>query len=374
MLLGAEERVGIMIFCSHQGAREQMHQQRLLSRFKSGFTLVELLVVIAIIGILVALLLPAIQAAREAARKSQCLNNVRQIGLAVHNYNDSFKGFPVGMEMRSGLNNAKSTFLILLLPFVEEKVLYDQWDFNNSNNNVTSNPQTSRAAKIIPGYLCPSDIIDENPYQLTGPATAFPSSSANGAVAGYYSASSYAGNYGQGSYYVKNSSFPIKPNGIFYVTGSDSMLASPGGGLHTLAENHRNLGPVKIRKITDGTSKTLMIGEKSHTDLNFDTWTANNSGWKMPQMSSWAWAGGMKGVAPLFGSAAVPLNYQTTGSANFISQDSRFNAWGSNHLGGAVGFAMGDGSGRFLEETISPITLSQISTRAGGETADTTSY
>jgi prepilin-type N-terminal cleavage/methylation domain-containing protein len=343
-------------------------------RFSSAFTLVELLVVIAIIGILIALLLPAIQAAREAARKAQCLNNLKQIGLAVHNYSDSFKAFPIGMDMVNGLATTKSTFLIQILPYMEENALFKSWNFTNPTANVTNSPETSRAAKVIAGYLCPTDQFDENPFQLTGSTNAFPGSTANGAAPGYYSASSYAGNYGQGSYYFKNSSFPIKPNGLFYLTGADSQLAVPGGTLHSLAENHRNLGPVKLRRIVDGTSKTLMIGEKNHTDKNFDTWTSNNSGWKMSQVSAWAWAGGTKGVAPLFGSAAVPLNYITSGAANFVGQDSRFNAWGSNHLGGAVGFTMGDGSSRFITDDISLITLSRISTRAGGEIADQANY
>jgi prepilin-type N-terminal cleavage/methylation domain-containing protein len=343
-------------------------------RTEAAFTLVELLVVIAIIGILIALLLPAIQAAREAARKSQCLNNLKQLGIAVHNYSDARKAFPIGMEMVNSLTFTKSTFLIQILPYVEENALYKTWNFKNPTLNATNSPETSRAASLIASYLCPSDFIEENPFQLTGPASAFPGSTANGAVPGYYSACSYAGNYGQGSYYLQNSSFPIKPNGLFYLTGSDSQLAKPGGSLHTLADNHRNLGPVKLRNISDGTSKTLMLGEKSHTDKNFDSWTSNNSGWKMAQVSAWAWAGGTKGIAPLFGSAAVPLNYQTSGSANFVGQDSRFNAWGSNHLGGSVGFAMGDGSCRFITEEISLVTLSRISTRAGGETADATTY
>ena len=119
-------------------------------RFRTGFTLVELLVVIAIIGILVALLLPAIQAAREAARRTQCNNNLKQIGLALHSYHDTYKKFPPGTIDRHGwLSTA------FLLPYVEQSGLYDQLEIDKPMN-LTNATTLALVRNVVSGYLCPS--------------------------------------------------------------------------------------------------------------------------------------------------------------------------------------------------------------------------
>jgi prepilin-type N-terminal cleavage/methylation domain-containing protein/prepilin-type processing-associated H-X9-DG protein len=337
---------------------------------RAAFTLIELLVVIAIIAVLIGLLLPAVQKVREAANRMKCSNNLKQLGLAVHNYEGVYGAFPIGQEMMPGLTYTRATFFIRLLPFIEQDNLYTKWDFTTPAANVTANPDTSRAAARVPTLLCPSDSFKENPYQLPGPASAFPGQTSPGAVPGYYSGTSYAGNYGQGSYYVRFSQFAIKPNGIFFLTGSDASLAGPPG-LHALADSHRNLGSVRIGDIPDGTSSTLMIGEKYHRDEFFDTWTSAHSGLKMHQVSAWAWAGGMKGPAHIFCSSAVPLNktvsFYTSTPNDIAAQDRRFNGWGSGHSGG-VNFVMCDGSVRFIRDSIDLTTLSRLTTRAGGET------
>lgn len=342
---------------------------------RRGFTLVELLVVIAIIGVLVALLLPAVQAAREAARRIQCQNHLKQIALGIHNHESTYKILPLGLELRAGATTSRSTFFIQILPFVEQQPLFDKWDFNSSANNVSTTLAASRAATMIKIYTCPSDVFRENPYNLPATGATFsPSQSQSGnPYAGFYSATSYAGNYGTGSYHTSFSVFPVKPNGVLFMTGPGTELSSPGGSMHTLADNHRAIAPLRLAEITDGTSNTLLLGEKNHRDPDFDQWTGQNSGLRMHQVSAWAWAGGRKGSAMLFCSSAVPinttirrLNPSSPTSPNIQNQDRRFNAWGSNHLGGA-NFAICDGSVRFVSNSIALQTLAAVSTRAGGE-------
>ena len=141
------------------------------SRFRilSGFTLVELLVVIAIIGILVALLLPAVQAAREAARRTHCINNFKQIGVAMHNYHTALRTFPPGMAIFQITDPQFATppppfnglgWSGLILPYLESQAVYDLFDYSIEPYEIFSGTNTEAGALRIATYVCPSDPYD----------------------------------------------------------------------------------------------------------------------------------------------------------------------------------------------------------------------
>ncbi len=157
-----------IIFCSHEYQSSELFVSRSQRRARSGFTLVELLVVMAVIGLLVGLLLPAVQAAREAARRAKCLNNLKQIGLALHNYHDARHVFPpayvgdsyttgsaFGASYPDGNGNGPTGFAwgAFILPFIEEQNLYDRFDFKSP----CWAPVNAAPAQIkVPLFLCPS--------------------------------------------------------------------------------------------------------------------------------------------------------------------------------------------------------------------------
>ncbi len=207
----------------------------------SGFTLVELLVVIAIIGILVALLLPAVQSAREAARRTQCINNLKQVGLALHNFHSAHKKLPPSRYL-----DDYPSWLVLIMPFVEGGPEYDTWNLDVSYYH----PDNARARQAtIEVYACPSRrtatvTMDADRDNASDPH--FP-----GGI------SDYAGNAGNGAadYWVPGS------NGTIVVP--DTWDSPPDTKWHS---------DISFKSITDGLTSTILAGEK-HVPvegLNFD--------------------------------------------------------------------------------------------------------
>ena len=188
-------------------------------RNKTGFTLVELLVVIAIIGILIGMLLPAVQSVREAARRTQCQNNLRQIGLACLNYESARQQLPPGVtDDDSSLIDANHTGFVFLLPFMEQANLFDQFDLTTDWKSPTNAPL---ANNVLPGLHCPS-----NPQSEVG-------ENETGAFTG--AATDYAFSKGSLAYLSDSDD---SQNGMFDVN-SDRKLAA----------------------VTDGLSNTMMLGE-----------------------------------------------------------------------------------------------------------------
>jgi prepilin-type N-terminal cleavage/methylation domain-containing protein len=219
---------------------------------RKAFTLVELLVVIAIIGILVALLLPAIQAAREAARRSTCTNSLRQLSIAAQNYNDAQKRFPPGKVAKNGA--WMTNWAIELLPFTEETTLYKLYNNAKANSDAVNKPVVQSLVSVM---NCPSD---NNAGKLLVPE---PIGGGND-----YMSSSYRGVSGRGyitssieSYYDS----PVMPANVLKPTdrGILTVVSDPANTSNAAVIGR--LKPVKISQISDGTSKTFIIGEYGST-------------------------------------------------------------------------------------------------------------
>jgi prepilin-type N-terminal cleavage/methylation domain-containing protein len=267
----------------NRGCRSQSENPQRVARTMQGFTLVELLVVIAIIGILVALLLPAVQAAREAARRTQCLNNLKQLGLAMHTHIDARGYYPNcgangGAVLDTTLHDANaaiySNFLgwgFQVLPYMEEQALYGQIkDFvSQPGKNIYTPMQgtdlaTAPCAQVVQGFVCPSRGVAISPADGTGFRYGISD------YAGYYAGfmtSQYTttfSQYGAGTASLSQWRGIITKAGQF-VTGSSS---NPRPGV--LPNGWNKWTPVRIKDVTDGTSKTFALMEKGLRASNND--------------------------------------------------------------------------------------------------------
>jgi prepilin-type N-terminal cleavage/methylation domain-containing protein/prepilin-type processing-associated H-X9-DG protein len=306
-----------------------------------GFTLVELLVVIAIIGILVALLLPAVQAAREAARRMKCSNNLKQLALATHNYHDRLKSFPPGTLLHRFATRPRlrgPSLFIFILNEMEQSSLRGLLDLHDPLNNEAGG-QAALSATVLPVLVCPSDAMGENPVQ-------------HGTSGRWHGLTSYGGNGGMGGHHrFLCSSTPMIADGMFFETGPYS---NPTAGQ----------APVQMADVLDGTSNTLLFGERKHFDLAFDSWAGGAGEQPIGDYGWWHTAGGLAIVDATMTTRA-PINYETnTADPDFACL--RVSAFGSFHPGGA-NFALADGSVRFISETIELSHYRALSTRYGGE-------
>jgi prepilin-type N-terminal cleavage/methylation domain-containing protein/prepilin-type processing-associated H-X9-DG protein len=274
-----------------------------------AFTLVELLVVIAIIGVLVAMLLPAVSAARDAARRTGCVNNLHQMGLAMHSYQSAHRSLP--SASRGGL--ASGSAFVTLLPYVEEKALFDQF---KDDHSPTAGANAAISGTQLAVYVCPSMVIPRTvPDRGCGEVAAV------------------------GSYALS--------------TGTEKPWYKHTGAI-IAAEQGRTTIPRISGK--DGAAKTLMIGEFDY-DLKDLLWTTcERAG---PRYGTAAWAIGYPGMS-------WASTYGVFNSDRLINGSDEWFTFRSDHPGG-VQFAMVDGSVRLIADSIDAGVLNALATRDGGE-------
>jgi len=376
-----------------------------------GFTLIELLVVIAIIAVLISLLLPAVQSAREAARRAQCTNNLKQIGLALHNYESSNGSFPLGgvnldpaLNQGNGWGNRATalSWRALVLPYMEGGNAYNATNFSigmfgGSTPDQGGNGYTAWMTTFN-NWICPSDGQNDNGFRpYLGPCCVYPTPEGNGTVgnnpinpatgqpATVTPVTNYAGSFGDnfcGGPQLNGGSVlpwetppttvlaPGQPR-IGYDGFWGTKNTSPGGLTGNTLRGFFDYSTgqyARISSVTDGTSNTIIVGEVlpyQAADNNF--WVTN---------------GGTAGTT-------VPINFKSTFSASdpacndggWQSQvqplGCRFRSaakgFKSEHPGGA-NFCFADGSVKFLKASISMPTYCALGSRNGGEVVSADSY
>ena len=316
-----------------------------------GFTLVELLVVIAIIGILVALLLPAVQAARGAARRSQCSNNLKQIGLAVLNYEQANAELPAGsVTLTTSINGPYyGTWSVSILPYLEEQAVFDLWD--------PEQPIASRRANVelretlLASYLCPSDI---EPDVLKSPESG-PGSNLLWAPGSYRANSGHSLGI-SGDHYWDNPHANSRGN-------LAAMPDSTRGPMHTtnqvVRNGDRNLTANRLSQITDGMSKTLLVGEYQTIEYQ-------------RRRTFWAYAyTSYNQSSGFFESRTLLADYVRCQEIGGGGVHTCKRAWGSLHEGQIVQFVRCDGSVTVISANADMNVFAAACTIAGEEGSET---
>jgi prepilin-type N-terminal cleavage/methylation domain-containing protein/prepilin-type processing-associated H-X9-DG protein len=335
------------------------HQQR------RAFTLIELLVVIAIIAILIGLLLPAVQKVREAAARSTCTNNLKQIGLGMHQFHDANQHFPVGTYND---DNNNWGWGLWLLPYIEQGNLYTAITSPNGSGNFAFVPPNLGGGSNAGGFGGSPNIDNlngNNPgnttygsgvtNQLVGPnavntvvktylcpSNTLPSQKGNG-----YGATHYIGNLGSTSSWTGSAS------------GCASVKGSQQNGILLAANDNNSTWVVRMSDITDGTSNTVLVGEvRDSTNVS----PANNNTAYFP-----VWAGGNGGnCSGITGNAGTAATLRVMDPAYPLNGGSDY-AFGSKHTGGA-NFVFCDGSVHFITNDIgTTATYAALGSRNGGE-------
>jgi prepilin-type N-terminal cleavage/methylation domain-containing protein len=295
---------------------------------QSGFTLVELLVVIAIIGILVGLLLPAVQAAREAARRMQCSNNVRQIGLALHNYESTHKKFPPGWIANVSAGEPGWGWATALMPYMEQTNVYQRLDLNVE---IIAPQNMPLIQTVIPTYICPSDPTP-TVFQI---AEAHDHDHDHLVGAMYFDEDDHdePHNVDDGE-----KLFAIAKSNYVGVFGTGEVHESPYNSDGAFWGNSR----VRMQDFVDGTSNTFVIGERGS------------------RLGGSLWHGVIPEANAAFARIVGSTDHVPNSPVGHFDDFSSFHATGAN-------FIMGDCSVRLIPDTIDETVYRALATRQGAE-------
>ncbi len=356
------------------------------AKSRRGFTLVELLVVIAIIGILVGLLLPAVQAAREAARRMQCSNNLKQLGLAIHNYESAHKLLPSGYCTFATSNGSAPAWAALdpntwdaapgwgwgalLLPFIEQGNIANTLRFDRP----LWDPQNEAlVAAQLSVFQCPSSSGDQNPFVVRNESGGPLSIQGRTVTLGR---SNYVASHGQESCWGECGA---STSGLVFTniyTGETRTVAINGDASNVADGPFYRNSKVRFRDITDGTSNTIFLGEHS-SRLSEKTWVGVVPGaFTHPNFISpengpdaaatlvLVHAGPSGGELDITGSPIIhPINFPTYHVGQMFAE----------HPGGGQ-ICLGDGSVRLVAETIDLFVWAELSSMGEGEVVDMGSF
>lgn len=328
---------------------------------RRAFTLIELLVVIAIIAVLISLLLPAVQSAREAARRSQCLNNMKQIGLAIHNYHDVNNTLPLARTLQVGTYRPFSQFA-RILGFMEQKNVFDTINFNLGSYDIQN---ITASAISISSFLCPSDAVNAIPQGLI--------------LAGYGSGGvSYRGNegtsvamwYGAEDTANVNNNIVIPPNGVFFSSQAIGLGAITDGTSNTAAFSEHVMGDFN-NSVTTDLSDTYRPGTYP---ANSDEAVAFCRAANINDLSQQGYSN--IGAPWTYGYHSTTSYWHSSGpnTRSCMFPPSRISTTANSRHPGGVNVTMADGSVRFIKNSVNITAWRAIGTRNGGETVSADAY